>query len=838
MLFAPASFAQKDEYELKAQLILSISEETGWTDESDIHIFQIGVVGDQQLFNKLYELLNKKSIHSKRFTVKYSETVENLKDIQVLVIDKSTAQKKDLKKLIEKNILSIAVDNKNYTSSCVNVFVGNNNQLEFTVNAKMFEYQLLKPKATLLVYATNKEDAIRMIEQAEKELNNLKQDYTSQLLRYNTLHEQLTDLKSEITSGENRIKILEEEISKKEQNFQLKNAEINRLEAKMQQLQREFTKKQIALKNAFIELKKSESQFDNINSQLNKQVEEIRQNQEFLNAQNQKIKDQEQKLFESGEVISSKTRVAYLFGSLAIFLVVILFFIQRENKSKKESIAIINKKNEEIVAASKHKDEFISNLSHELRTPLNAVIGYTELVKNNLKNEENKKHLETVIYSSRNLLKLINDILDIKKIESGKLQLEQMEFELKSMILETFQTTELLVTEKKIEYVLHIDDHLPDKVIGDATKLNQVLLNLLGNAAKFTEKGKIELNVTCIEDNENSVSIKFEVKDTGIGISEDQIETIFDSFTQGSENITKKYGGTGLGLTIARKYVNLMGGDILVKSKIDVGTSFSFTIPLNKGMSNDFRNESNQDLSRVSLGELKIIFADDLAINRDLFLKQLKGVSDKIQIDLASDGNELVQKVLNKDYDIVVTDVQMPKMNGVEATKLIRESNKEIKIIGLSANIRKKDIDLFLEAGMNDYISKPYNLEELILKISDLVGIKEVELSKVKEELRITKRFERIWNISGNQEEYQTIVNNLINELKENLVELNKEPYNKKLAHSLLNKVIYLDNKSLENSCRSYEELCSKPFSDEIRVEFEKLNEQITQFLDEVSNSV
>ena len=344
--------------------------------------------------------------------------------------------------------------------------------------------------------------------------------------------------------------------------------------------------------------------------------------------------------------------------------------------------------------------------------------------------------------------------------------------------------------------------------------------------------------MTCIGDNENSVRINFEVKDTGIGISEDQIDNIFDSFTQGSENISKKYGGTGLGLTIARKYVNLMGGDILVKSKIDIGTSFSFTIPLNKGISNNFQNELIQEIPRVSLGELKIIFADDLAINRDLFLKQLKGVSDKIQIDLASDGNELVQKVSNKDYDLVVTDVQMPIMNGMEATKLIRETNQEIKIIGLSANISKKDIDLFLEAGMDDYISKPYNLEELILKISDLVGIKEIELSKVKEELRTIKRFERIWNISGNQDEYQTIVYNLINELKESLVELNKDPNNKKLAHSLLNKVIYLDNKNLENYCRSYEELCSKASSEEIRVEFEKLNEQITQFLDEVSNSI
>lgn len=828
-------YSQTDEYELKALLVLSVSEETRWSNEDQISTFRIGVVGDREVYAKLNGLVSSKRIHGKHFQVKYLKSLGEHSSENILVLNNTSANSSDLNKAIGKNILSIVEDNKAYTSSCVNIFIGDNNQLEFTVNAKKFETQLLHPSASLLVYATNKTDAIRMINQSKKELEDLKEDYNSQLKKYQTLQDQMKSLQTAIDEGEQEIKDLQAEIQASEEGLIAKDREYLALQRKMDDLKAEYHSAQLELASASEHLSKSAAELDALRSDLNEQRTEIDANQEILNEQEQqlldqeqRLKDQEEELIESGEVISTTTRLIWIITGITLLLAVIIIFIIRENRAKKRSLAIINEKNEEVIEASRHKDEFISNLSHEVRTPLNAIIGYTNLVHDHVKNEEDRKYLNYVNLSSKNLLRIINDILDLKKIESGKLELEHEDFQLKEIVLDTFHTTELLVTQKSIIYHLNYDDQLPKMVVGDPVKINQVLLNLLGNSAKFTEEGKIELCVRLIDQTDEKVNVEFEVADTGIGISPDKIDQIFESFTQANEDISKTYGGTGLGLSIARKFVELMGGEIRVKSKQGVGTSFIFNVPFDKSTGAAPVSIDKSEIDKHALDGIKIAFADDLPINRELFVRQMKDISEGIHVEVASNGEDLAHMVMNKDFDLVFTDVQMPIMDGVDATKLIRQTNRDIKIVGLSARVLQKDIDRYLESGMNDYISKPYSLNDLIVKMAEQLGL---ELRAVPVKEKEDAGFQKIWNMSQNQEEYEHILKGLIEDIDSNLNDLEADPSNAKLAHSLLNKIIYLDQEELINACRTYEEHCHEGTGFDFNEEVKGLSKKIREFL-------
>lgn len=828
------SYAQSDEFELKALLVLSISEETGWTNETQIDRFEVGVIGDETLYKRLNEYSNSKNIHGKKFKVNYYRAIKDRKAEDVIVIHSSLVKGVDLSGRIGQNVLSIVEDFKTYESSCVNIFIGDNNQLEFTVNAKKFEDQKLRPSASLLVYATNKSDAIRIIDQAERELEALKEDYNSQLTKYNQLQSELKALSDEIQNGEAKIAELQADIETKEEGLLSKDKEYTALKNKMDALKSEYLNTQNELGFAFENLKTSAKQLEGLEEKLAVQMTDIESNQKILNDQEKKLEEQERALEESGAVISSTTRIIWIVVGISLLLAVILFFIYRENREKRRSLSIINKKNEEILEASMHKDEFISNLSHEVRTPLNAIIGYTNLVHEHVQDDQDKKYLEYVTLSSKNLLRIINDILDLKKIESGKLELEHEGFQLKEIVTDTFHTTELLVTQKSINYVLNYDSALPKVVVGDPIKINQVLLNLLGNAAKFTERGKIELNVRLLGETDDNVNVEFEIADTGIGISSEKIGQIFESFAQEDEEIKKKYGGTGLGLAIAKKFVNMMGGDIVVKSKQDVGTSFTFNIPFEKSVEVESSSVLESEIGKNVLSGIRIAYADDLPINRELFVRQLKGVSKDVHIEVAENGEELVQLVLNKDFDIVITDVQMPVMDGVDAAKLIRKTNRDIKIIGLSARVLKKDVQKYLEAGMNDYISKPYSLNDLVVKISEQLGLNWKVTPEGNSIHKNGNKFMKVWNISDGEEEYREVLNDLIRDIRSNLSDLENDPQNVKLAHSLLNKILYLDQNGLSKTCRDYEAYCRDGERVNFGAEVQKLSSEIGDFLSRV----
>lgn len=834
LLLSANSWAQNTEFELKALLVINIAEETKWKDQSTIGNFQIGVYGSYSLYNQLKAYSKNYTIHDKKFNVIYHDKFEQDLADNIILVNENIASNVELNQVCSGNKLLLVDGLVNYNYACVNFFVNSDNELEFKVNANCFEHQDLMPSASLLVYATNKEDAIRMINKSEEELKRLKEDYQSQLEKYNQLKENLDNLQHEIKKDELKIKILKDKISDSQVRIEDKDKAYSQLQSRLEALNNEYLLTQSELIGAIDKLQKSATELKELESDLVSKRSEIDSNQNILNKQKQKIIEQDELLVESGEVVKKTTRAIVWVLLIVLVLILLLIIIYRENKAKRNSLRIIKKKNQEILEASRHKDEFISNLSHEVRTPLNAIIGYTNLVQDRITNEEDKKYLGYVTSSSKNLLRVINDILDLKKIESGKIEIEAVDFQLKEAVTDVFLSTELLVAQKNIDYKLNYDDQLPMMLNGDPVKVNQVLLNLLSNAAKFTDKGKIELNVRLLDKTNDKVDVEFEVKDTGIGISSEKIDLIFESFEQEDDEVRKKYGGTGLGLAIAKKFVQLMGGDIVVKSEQNVGTSFIFNIPFEVSKGVEENRSVGQSINKSVLDGLRIVFADDLPINRDLFERQINNLSANIDVYMVTNGEELVDAVNQNKFDVIVTDIQMPGMDGVEATKLIRKSDLNIKIIGLSAGVLKKDILRYKEAGMNDYVVKPYIIDDVIIKIAEVLGLDwhNTKIKKNKKESS-KSRFARIRSMSSDEEEYQATLKELIEDIRSDLDALGNDKTNRKLIHSLLNKILYLEDQNLENLCRKYELHCDAEQSEVIQ-DYDVLHKAINDFLNEI----
>lgn len=388
-----------------------------------------------------------------------------------------------------------------------------------------------------------------------------------------------------------------------------------------------------------------------------------------------------------------------------------------EQVKNEENLRIAKEKAE---AASRTKAEFLSTMSHEIRTPMNGVIGTTHLLLESELNSSQVELVETLKFSADHLMNLINDILDFSKIESGKLELENVKFPLRFTLEQIIKLYTPRAIEKEIQIKFSIGENIPDLLIGDSLRLRQVLNNLLNNAIKFTEKGKIDFNASLDSLNENSVSILFEIIDTGIGISLENQKKIFEAFTQENSRNERKYGGTGLGLSISKKLVEIMKSEIHLESNIGKGSRFYFVLSfekvssIEKGILKENANESRQ-----SLKDINLLLVDDNEINILMASRFLK--KWEINFDVAKNGIQAVEKIQSKKYDIVLMDLQMPEMDGFEACRIIRSQSgkyfQEVPILALTADVYVKNKNKAHEYKMNDFISKPFRPDELYNKI-------------------------------------------------------------------------------------------------------------------------
>ncbi len=392
-----------------------------------------------------------------------------------------------------------------------------------------------------------------------------------------------------------------------------------------------------------------------------------------------------------------------------------------------DDITAVRKNEMELIAAKEKAEEassakarFLSNMSHELRTPLNGVIGITNILLSEAHLDSQKQSFDLLKYSSDHMVSLINDILDYNKIEAGKVEFDKSPFNLADFIDKTAAQFGALAKQKELALVVKKDNMLNREVLGDTTRLTQILNNLLANAIKFTDSGMVTLEAAIEQRlSDKECVIKFSVTDTGIGIDESKMNKIFDSFTQADADTTRKYGGTGLGLTISRRLIELMGGRLNVKSTLEKGSNFSFSLTFECQQQQD-RKPAKKELQHLApFDNLKILVAEDNIINRMVAKKILEKWN--IQVFQAENGEEALKQMEQQQFDLILMDMEMPVMDGLTAVANIRKTNTTIPIIALTAASFDDMYNFLRNMGLNDYVQKPFNPEELNQKIRKLV---------------------------------------------------------------------------------------------------------------------
>ncbi len=387
--------------------------------------------------------------------------------------------------------------------------------------------------------------------------------------------------------------------------------------------------------------------------------------------------------------------------------------LAEEAKSKAESLTHIAE------AAVKAKQQFLSNMSHEIRTPMNAIIGFTKVLLKTELTTKQKEYLTAIKMSGDSLIVLINDILDLAKVDAGKMIFEQIPFRLELSVSAMIHLFETKILEKNLKLVKEYDTNIPKVLVGDPVRLHQIIMNLVSNAVKFTSYGTITVSANILTQNDDTVTIEFSVKDTGIGIAEEKIGKVFENFQQASSGTSRLYGGTGLGLAIVKQLVEPQGGTISVKSKLNEGSVFSFVLTFNKTDAEEVPESELFDLKEETRN-IKVLVVEDIALNQLL----MKTVLDDFgfERDIAANGRIAIEKLQAKSYDVILMDLQMPEMNGFEATDYIRNKlNSKIPIIALTADVTTIDLAKCRAVGMNDYVAKPIDEKLLYNKIVGLV---------------------------------------------------------------------------------------------------------------------
>lgn len=391
-------------------------------------------------------------------------------------------------------------------------------------------------------------------------------------------------------------------------------------------------------------------------------------------------------------------------------------FSQDITQEKNNELGLIEAKKEAEESASA-KSQFLSNMSHEIRTPMNAIIGLTNVLLDSELTELQRENLNVLNFSADNLLVIINDILDLSKIESGKLTFETIAFNPGRIIEQVAKTFSFQVKGKNVKIIGDVEESIPEQLVGDPYRLTQMLNNLVSNAVKFTEKGTVTISSEFVENiGDDQALIEFKVSDTGIGIPKDKLNSIFDSFTQAYTDTTRKFGGTGLGLAITKQLVEVQGGMINVDSELNKGTTFTFTIPFKIGSSAKLEALENNKIGEDALAGLNIAVAEDNKANQ-LVIRQVLS-RWKINVILLDNGKEAVEYLEKETPDLLFMDLQMPEMNGFDAIEVIRDKNSKVlkhdlPVLALTADVFPETRDRIFTSGMNDYLLKPLDIEKL-----------------------------------------------------------------------------------------------------------------------------
>ena len=404
-----------------------------------------------------------------------------------------------------------------------------------------------------------------------------------------------------------------------------------------------------------------------------------------------------------------------------------ILLIAKDITRQKEAEMELRQAKEFAEAANRAKSRFLANMSHEIRTPLNGILGLTEIMLAESPNSKQKEYLEIIRNSGHNLTKVLNDILDLSKIETGKLTMEEIIFNFKEVMRSNLNPYVFLAKQKGIVFTYAIDDSIPDTLVGDPLRINQILVNLIGNALKFTEEGEIHVDFhrSDVQDDDEGFIIDGSVTDSGIGIPKDKLDVVFKSFTQADDSTTRKYGGTGLGLTIVRSLVELMRGTIRAVSPAEQtgrGTVFYFTVKLKTPQ---FFGSLNHVIEPVDTEQMKfhksihVLVVDDNSVNQLVAKRLLQKFG--AEVTLAENGQEAIELIGRNDFDMILMDIQMPVLDGYKASEALRKLNYTKPIIALSANAFTEHVSKSLDSGMNAHLQKPFNPKQLFQVVTQFI---------------------------------------------------------------------------------------------------------------------
>jgi len=491
---------------------------------------------------------------------------------------------------------------------------------------------------------------------------------------------------------------------------------------------------------------------------------------------------------------------------------------QLELRTKNIELDVQKKIAERAVLA---KDSFLANMSHEIRTPLNAIIGFTDLLAQTKLDAVQRDYIDSVQIAGENLLLIINDILDLSKIESGNLTIEEHSFNLKKTLKHVYNLLKVKVPAD-VEFNLFLDADMPEIVIGDSGRLNQILVNLIGNALKFTEEGEVTVSVKKVDETADYNSLRFSIKDTGTGIAEEKLTTIFERFTQAEESTTRKFGGTGLGLNIVKQLVELHNAKINVKSKLGRGSEFSFVINYKKADDTVIETEK---LAEEHVSRLKILLCEDNVLNQKLAKSVIENFG--FEVDIAENGQVGIDLLLKNEYDLILMDLQMPVKDGYQTTQYIRnEMNLNIPIIAMTAHSLVGEQNRCYDTGMNGYVPKPFKQQVLLEAIKSVMSKDVVNVTKRKIDFSYLNEM-----ALGNPNFIQEMINLFIEKIPNQVIQLrqavnkNDNDTVKKLAHNMKSSLDIFMLKDLTNSLSIIEE----------EAELEKLSIETKEKMDSLS---
>jgi len=476
-------------------------------------------------------------------------------------------------------------------------------------------------------------------------------------------------------------------------------------------LSSEYLRKHISLSDSILNLKKESFSTDNKAQYLSQYNSD--------NYQELKSKVEEQ------EAENSLTKITTILSiALITILSLLTLSLYKNNNIRLKTNNMLHKKNDELVIAkekaelaSKTKANFLSTVTHELRTPLYAVTGLTNMLLDENPKPDQIQHLKSLKFSGDYLLTFINDILQINKIEANKVELDPELFNLKKKVENVIAALNNSALDNNIKIHYSYEKDLPENFVADQLKISQILINLIGNAIKFTKDGDIWVRVSKIDQKDNTYKLKFEIEDNGIGITKEKQDNMFESFSQGSIQINRKYGGTGLGLSIVKGLIEILKGKIYLKSELGKGSTFTFEIPLEYSDKTEpiKKEDYSKNINQLDLSKIKILVVEDNKINQMITKKILNKMN--LECDVVDNGEDAVEHVKENKYGVVLMDIHMPGISGLEATKIIRTFNKELTIFALTAVTLEDKMHEFDEAGFNDIISKPFKQEDFEKKL-------------------------------------------------------------------------------------------------------------------------